>query len=70
MVLLNKKNNGKIKFAKFSYQNQEDLKTPSFLLKKITPENIIKAISETLGLPKEKKENEQKEVLTEAMETL
>ncbi|XRE42328.1 Putative endonuclease [Tenacibaculum discolor] len=64
------KNNGKIKFAKFSYQNQEDLKTPSFLLKKITPENIIKAISETLGLPKEKKENEQKEVLTEAMETL
>lgn len=64
------KNNGKIKFAKFSYQNQEDLKTPSFLLKKITPENIIKALSETLGMPKEKKENEQKEVLTEAMETL
>lgn len=64
------KNNGKIKFAKFSYQNQEDLKTPNFLLKKITPENIIKAISETLGVPKEKKENEQKEVLTEAMEPL
>ena len=44
-----KQKNDKVNFADFSYENANDFKTPSFLLKKVDKENIIEAVSIVLG---------------------
>lgn len=48
-----KKTNNSVQFAEFSYDNQEDLKVPTFVLKEITTENISSAVSQLLGIQKE-----------------
>lgn len=44
-----KQKNDKINFADFTYENANDYKIPSFLLKKLGKENIIEAVSILLG---------------------
>lgn len=44
-----KQKNDKINFADFSYENANDFKTPSFILKKVTKENIVEAVTVLLG---------------------
>jgi hypothetical protein len=44
-----KQKNDKINFADSTYENANDFKTPSFLLKKVDKENIIEAVSIVLG---------------------
>lgn len=44
-----KQKNDKINFADFAYENANDFKTPSFILKKVTKENIVEAVTILLG---------------------
>ncbi|WP_282071365.1 McrB family protein [Polaribacter atrinae] len=44
-----KKKNDDINFADFSYENSNDFKAPSFLLKKVNEDNVIDAILSLLG---------------------
>ena len=44
-----KKKNDDINFADFSYENSNDFKVPSFLLKKVNEDNVIEAVSILLG---------------------
>ncbi|OAD45916.1 AAA family ATPase [Polaribacter atrinae] len=44
-----KKKNDAINFADFSYENSNDFKAPSFLLKKVDEDNVIDAILSLLG---------------------
>ncbi|WP_299163129.1 AAA family ATPase [uncultured Tenacibaculum sp.] len=50
---IKEKENKKVKFASFNYENSNDFKTASFQLKKINAQNIIKAIHKTLGIETE-----------------
>ncbi|MDA0178407.1 AAA family ATPase [Mesoflavibacter profundi] len=45
--------NDKVDFASFDYENANDFKTPSYNLKTINPENIIKALDQLLNNPVE-----------------
>jgi len=44
-----KKKNNDINFADFSYENANDFKAPSFLLKKVNEDNVIAAVLSLLG---------------------
>lgn len=62
---IRKKENNKINFADFKYENSNDFKTPSFELEKIDTENIIDAIHKTLGIKTAVKLTEVKQVTPE-----
>ncbi|MCG8252199.1 AAA family ATPase [Tenacibaculum finnmarkense genomovar finnmarkense] len=62
---IRKKENNKINFADFKYENSNDFKTPSFELEKIDTENIIDAIHKTLGIKIAVKLTEIKQVTPE-----
>jgi hypothetical protein len=44
-----KQKNDKIEFADFAYENANDFKTPSFVLKRVSENTIIEAVSTLLG---------------------
>jgi hypothetical protein len=44
-----KQKNDTINFADFAYENANDFKTPSFILKKVSEENIVEAVIMLLG---------------------
>jgi hypothetical protein len=50
---IEKQKNDKVNFADFTYENANDFKTPSFVLKKVNKEHIIEAVSILLGKNKE-----------------
>ncbi|WCC48048.1 McrB family protein [Tenacibaculum finnmarkense] len=62
---IRKKENNKINFADFKYENSNDFKTPSFELEKIDTENIIDAIHKTLDIKTAVKLTEVKQVTPE-----
>ncbi|MCD8404996.1 AAA family ATPase [Tenacibaculum dicentrarchi] len=62
---IRKKENNKINFADFKYENSNDFKTPSFELEKIDTENIIDAIHKTLGIKTAIQPTEVKQVTPE-----
>lgn len=49
----------KIKFANFSYDNQGDINASNYSLKEITSDNIMKAVSETLGIKVQHEEKQE-----------
>ena len=46
---VDKQINDKVNFADFTYENANDFKTPSFILKQVNKKNVIEAISTLLG---------------------
>ncbi|MCD8453785.1 EVE domain-containing protein [Tenacibaculum finnmarkense genomovar ulcerans] len=62
---IRKKENNKINFADFKYENSNDFKTPSFELEKIDAKNIIDAIHKTLGIKTDVQPTEVKQVTPE-----
>ncbi|MCD8402763.1 McrB family protein [Tenacibaculum finnmarkense] len=67
---IRKKENNKINFADFKYENSNDFKTPSFELEKIDTENIIDAIHKTLGIKTAVQPTEVKQPVLETAEVL
>lgn len=49
-----KQGNEKIDFADFKYENANDFKTPSFVLKKVDKDSVIEAVENLLGTKKSK----------------
>ncbi|MCD8439962.1 McrB family protein [Tenacibaculum finnmarkense] len=67
---IRKKENNKINFADFKYENSNDFKTPSFELEKIDTNNIIDAIHKTLGIKTAIKPTEVQQPVLETAEAL
>ncbi|MBE7687453.1 AAA domain-containing protein [Tenacibaculum finnmarkense genomovar ulcerans] len=67
---ISKKENNKINFADFKYENSNDFKTPSFELEKIDAKNIIDAIHKTLGIKTAVKPTEVQQPVLEPAEAL
>ncbi|WP_370407903.1 McrB family protein [Tenacibaculum dicentrarchi] len=67
---ISKKENNKINFADFKYENSNDFKTPSFELEKIDTNNIIDAIHKTLGIKTAVKPTEVQQPVLEPAEAL
>ncbi|MBE7645398.1 AAA domain-containing protein [Tenacibaculum finnmarkense genomovar ulcerans] len=67
---ISKKENNKINFADFKYENSNDFKTPSFELEKIDAKNIIDAIHKTLGIKTAVKLTEVQQPVLEPAEAL
>jgi 5-methylcytosine-specific restriction endonuclease McrBC GTP-binding regulatory subunit McrB len=54
---VDKKENKEIRFADFKYENSEDFKTPTFVLKQLDSATVVEAVNLLLG-KKEEKETE------------